>query len=90
MTPISCAGCGRTFTPRRSTATYCGVKCRVSVFRRRARPDDATSVLPGAPPTPRAEPEDLHGWRKLPGGFYAPPPDPRHTVYVDDNDLRRR
>lgn len=84
-----CAGCRRVFQPSRSDALTCSVRCRVRVWRRSRRADAAAPVQPDAPRTPRGEPEDLHGWRRLPGGFYAPPADPRSTISIDPNELRR-
>ena len=34
--PIACAHCGQEFTPKRSTAQFCSVKCRVSANRANA------------------------------------------------------
>lgn len=96
ITPIRCAGCGRVFQPRRSDALTCSVRCRVAAWRR-SRRDVAASVQPDKPPAaipigvgPRDEPEDLHGWRRIPGGYVVPPANPRFTVNVNDNQLRRR
>ena len=35
--PIACAHCGQEFTPKRSTAQFCSVKCRVSANRAKAK-----------------------------------------------------
>lgn len=34
---ISCAHCGTTFTPKRSTAQFCGTACRVAAHRAKAK-----------------------------------------------------
>jgi hypothetical protein len=33
--PTSCAGCGETFTPKRSDARYCSAACKQRAYRRR-------------------------------------------------------
>jgi hypothetical protein len=35
------------------------------------------------------EPEDLDGWRRVPGGYVIPPPDSRNTIFIDPDALRR-
>lgn len=87
-TQIRCAGCQRPFTPSRSDALTCSVRCRVAVWRRRhdtppVRPDPPVSTIVDT------EPEDLDGWRRVPGGYVIPPPDSRNTIFIDPDALRR-
>jgi hypothetical protein len=94
--PICCAGCRRLFQPKRSDALTCSVRCRVAAWRR-ARRDAAASVQPDAPPTaevPRGrgitgDPDELGGWRRVPGGRVIPPAESRNTFFVDPDALRR-
>ena len=76
MASLTCQRCGRPFTARRSDARFCSRSCR-----RRSE-----ALTPSAIP---AEPEDLDGWRRVPGGYVIPPPDPRNTFFIDPDALRR-
>lgn len=95
--PLRCAVCSRTFTSRRSDATFCSVRCRVASWRRSQR-DSTAPAKSDAPPTaetPRtrgitADTDELEdGWRRVPGGRVIPPAEPRNSFFVDQNDLRR-
>jgi hypothetical protein len=88
-TPIRCAGCQRLFQPKRSDALTCSVRCRVAAWRRRH--DTRVPVQPDQPVSAAVatEPEDLDGWRRVPGGYVIPPADPRLTVFVEQDTLRR-
>jgi hypothetical protein len=94
-TQIRCAGCQRPFTPSRSDALTCSVRCRVAAWRRRhdttapVQPDQpVASVLPIGSNL-ATEPEDLDGWRRVPGGYVVPPRTSRNTFFVDPDALRR-
>jgi hypothetical protein len=68
-------GCARTFTATRSDAQFCSRSCR----RRHDTPSPAPTEAADSPPL-----EDMDGWRRLPGGYVIPPPDPRFTFTPDD------
>jgi hypothetical protein len=64
----------------------------------RSQRDSTAPAKSDAPPTaetPRtrgitADTDELeNGWRRLPGGYVIPPPDPRLTAFVDPEELRR-
>ena len=84
-TQIRCAGCQRPFTPSRSDALTCSVRCRVAVWRRSR--DSTAPAKSDAPPTEHrhangvTSPEDLHGWRRI-GGYLIPPPDECYTITI--------
>ncbi len=48
MPVVVCAQCGDSFAGKRSTAKYCGDRCRQQA-RRRATPGEAAAVVPGLP-----------------------------------------
>jgi len=89
--PIRCAGCQRLFEPKRSDALTCSVRCRVSVWRRRHDTTVSVSTAVDTPPAREAPPsrEELDGWRRVPGGYVIPPADPRNTLFIDPDALRR-
>lgn len=88
---LKCRQCRRPFTAKRADAGYCSRACR----RHASMSSKQDSSQPAPPPVDRsAQPliasEELEGgWRRLPGGLIAPPADPRLTVCLDPNDLRR-
>jgi hypothetical protein len=99
---IRCAECQRRFVPPRRDAVYCSTACRVKAWRHRDHevpPAEEVSTAVDTSLVAEAEEvvttvttplvAELEGWRRLPGGLLAPPPDPRLTVFVDPNDLRR-
>jgi hypothetical protein len=74
--PLNCQRCGRPFTARRSDARYCSRSCRRQL---------AKAVVAPVPPLPIGNgPEDLDGWRRVPGGYVIPPADPRNTFFIDN------
>jgi hypothetical protein len=67
----------------------------VAAWRRR---HDTTAPVQPDPPVASVlpmgsnlatEPEDLDGWRRVPGGYVIPPPDSRNTIFIDPDALRR-
>jgi hypothetical protein len=78
------AGCGRAFTATRSDALYCSRRCR----RDKSTPATALPIGNGPAveeaPAPvgsavLSEDDIAAGWRVMPGGLIAPPPDPNLT-----------
>ena len=53
-----CANCGRTFTPARSDAAYCGARCRQAAYRARV---EASKPKPKREPLPKTL--DRAEWR---------------------------
>jgi hypothetical protein len=79
---LTCRHCGRRFTTRRSDAIGCSRSCRRHLAKAaRAPAPDPTARIPEG--EARETPDELDGWRRLPGGLVAPPPDPRLTFRVD-------
>jgi hypothetical protein len=79
---LTCRHCGRRLTAKRSDAVGCSRSCR----RHLAKASRDAAPVPVAP---LVAAEDLDGWRRLPGGFVIPPTDPRLTMFVDPDELRR-
>ena len=83
---LICQHCGRTFTTKRSDAIGCSRSCRRHLAKAVRAPTQSVAVseIYDIP----VEPDELDGWRRVPGGF-IPPADPRLTVFVDQDTLRR-
>jgi hypothetical protein len=78
---LTCRHCGRSFTARRSDAIGCSRSCR----RHLAKAAQGAAPAPAAPP---GAPDELDGWRRA-GRYVIPPPDSRHTFFVDPDAIRR-
>ncbi len=76
-----CERCHRSFAAKRSDARFCSHRCQRQV-------DPPVVETPVALETAVSN-GDEDGWRRLPGGFVAPPADPRNTFFVDPDQLRR-
>jgi hypothetical protein len=97
---IRCPQCRRRFAPPRRDAVYCSAKCRVAAWRHRVdKPEAIRDAVAPAPapvvseisdilPTSGDSDEPEAGWRRV-GRYVIPPADPRHTFFVDPNQLRR-
>jgi hypothetical protein len=72
---LTCPHCGRRFTAQRRDAIGCSRSCRRHLAKA-ARDAAAVQVAPTAN-------DELDGWRRMPGGYVIPPPDPRLTFRVD-------
>jgi hypothetical protein len=70
------AGCGRAFTATRSDALYCSRRCR--------RDKSPTTLAPPPVEDAAVVGDDLDAWRRVPGGYVIPPPDPRFTFTPDE------
>lgn len=73
---LTCRHCGRRFTAQRTDAIGCSRSCRRHLAKA-ARDAEAVAVAP------TANPDELAGWRRVPGGYVIPPQDPRLTFRVD-------
>lgn len=76
------AGCGRAFSAVRSDAKYCSRRCRRAKLLPASPGDGLSAAEDNAEAQPEVVEDELDGWRLMPGGYLAPPPDPRNTFTV--------
>jgi len=81
---ISCVRCGERFLAMRRTARFCGQRCRQAASEDRHRVETASAAPPVDEAPAAGEDPDLGGWRRVPGGYVIPPPDPRFTFTPDE------
>jgi hypothetical protein len=72
----TCSHCGRIFTAKRSDVIGCSRSCRRQLAK--AARDAAPAAVARL-----VDADELDGWRRVPGGYVIPPPDPRLTFRVD-------
>ena len=80
----ACPQCKRSFTTKRSDAVGCSRSCRRKLAKAARAPIQVPAVSGPDILPPAGDSDELHGWRRLPGGYLAPPADRRFTIRIDD------